>query len=582
MKSKSSKPAFVIIAAILACALIIPALPAAPSSAGNSVVVYFRVESPADAATFASTGEYQLIWAGDVTVPADVYITTIAGNTWHLYVNGSDRYIAECTAGSRQGESHDRGAANQTIGATSALAALEQASQQGSFAYEVSDNWFPGMGFFISSIGGHTGSGAVGWSYRVWNPDDAYMPDFATDMFLLGYSSMPLSLPHEQVLFYWGGSGCYPLKATSDKATVGVGEEFTATVRHYHDQGWTGIGDWEPIAEATIEVGGETFTTDSNGQVKIYLESGGNYELTARKGFDGSNFYVPTDDRTMVGVSGGDTSSWWTQTSQGDFATGAPYQVDASVSPGDVRLERGGMVTEDFILDGGTATLGGEHFYNQFKIINGATLNVPQGEILRVHANYIEVDATSTINADGRGYAGGTGTTGHGNDSFGMGAGAGGVHSDVYGGGGGGAGHNKEGGAGSYGTIMEAEAGAGGYKYGDICRTGDDTFYLGSGGGGGAGNGTVAGGTGGNGGGAVVLEGMSTEISTTVVINGSITANGEDGSNGAGVGCGGGGGSSGGTILIKGKNISIANGALSVEAGDGGDMGGGAGLFREL
>ena len=577
MKSRNRQLISTIIAAALVCALIMPVLPAAPSSASGSVVVYFRVEGPADEATFAETGEYQLIWAGNVTVPTDVYITTVTGNTWHLYVNESDRYIAECTAGSRQGESHDRCAADYIIGATSVLAALEQASQQGVFAYEVSDSWFPGMGFFIISIGGYTGSGAVGWNYRVWNPFDAYMPDFATDMFLLGYSSMPLSLPHEQVLFYWGGSGCYPLQVTSNKAAVGVGEEFTATVKYYHDQGWTGIGDWEPAAEATIKVGIETFTTGSNGQASIYLDANGNYELTATKGFDSSKFYINTDDRTVVSVSGGDTSSWWTQTTQGDFAAGTLYQVDTSVSPGDAKLERGGTVTGDYILDGSTATLGGEHFYDQFKIINGATLNVSQGEILRVHANYIEVDATSTINADGRGYTGGTGTTGQGNDGFGMGAGSGGMHSGSYGGGGGGAGHNKDGGAGSYGMIAEAEGGTGGRKYGAICRAGDDTFYMGSGGGGGAGSGTASGGNSGNGGGAVVLECMYTGTNTNVVINGTITANGDAGSNGAGAGCGGGGGGSGGTILIKGKNISIADGVLSVAAGDGGDKGGAGG-----
>jgi len=571
MKSKGKKPIFSIIAAMLVCALVMPAPWASLAQASCSV--YFRVEGPADKATFAETGEYQLIWAGSITVPDAVTITCESGEQYYLYVNSSDHYIVERLS---DHTTWDRGSADQTKGATSVLAALDEASKpaNGNFTYKVSDNWFPGMGFFISSIGGYDGVGGTGWNYRIWNPTDAYLPDFATDMFLLDYSSMPLSLPHEQVLFYWGGSGCYPLQVTSNKTVVGVGEEFTATVKYYHDQGSTGIGDWEPIADAIVEVGGETFITDSNGQVKIYLESGGNYKLTARKGFAGSDFYVQADDRTTVSVSGGDTSSWWAQTSQGDFTSGSPYQVDTSASPGDVKLERGGTVTGDYILDGSTATLGGEHFYDQFKIINGATLNVPQGEILRVHANYIEVDATSTINADGKGYAGGTGDAEHGNDGFGMGSGSRGVYSGGYGGGGGGAGHNKNGGAGSYGTMAGAEGGAGGYSYGGICRTGDDTFYLGSGGGGGGGNGTDGGGNGGNGGGAVVLECMYTGSNTNVVINGTITANGDAGSNGAGAGCGGGGGGSGGTILIKGRNISIANGVLSIAAGDGGDKGG--------
>jgi hypothetical protein len=155
-----------------------------------------------------------------------------------------------------------------------------------------------------------------------------------------------------------------------------------------------------------------------------------------------------------------------------------------------------------------------------------------------------------------------------------MGAGSTGINSGVYGGGGGGGGHTKDGGAGSYGTVTEAEGGAGGYEYGEIGRYGDDTFYLGSGGGGGAGNGTDSGGDGGNGGGCVILECMYTGDDTNVLISGNITANGEDGSNGDSTGCGGGGGGSGGTILVKGKNIHIESGVFSVAAGDGGDKGG--------
>ena len=245
------KLVYVLVIISLICAFIIPALSVQPVPADDSVVVYFRVEGPADEDTFAETGEYQTIFAGDVTVPTEVTITTTTDNTWHLYVKASDgHYWADCTAGSRTGESHDRGAADQSIGATSVLAALHQASQQGSFTYEVSDNWFPGMGMFVGAVGGYSGSGAVGWSYRVWNPTDTYMPNFASDMFLLGYSSMPLSLPHEQVLWYWGGTGsCYPLKVTSDKATVGVAEEFTVTVEYYQDQGWSGSGSWETSLE---------------------------------------------------------------------------------------------------------------------------------------------------------------------------------------------------------------------------------------------------------------------------------------------------------------------------------------------
>ena len=564
---------------ILVCALIAPAISIAPAAANPDVELYFRIEGPADAATFTDTGEYQTIWAGNINVPGSVNITTTSGNTWHLYVNDSNRYIAECVAGDRTGQVYDRGEADRNTGATSVLAALHQASIEGSFTYEILDTQFPGMGFFISTIGEHKGSGALGWNYRVWNPDHTYIPSLASDMFLLGYNSTALAVPHEQVLFYWGStSNCYPLKVTSDKATVEVSEKFTATVEYYRDIGWTGTGIWEKLAGATIDVADETFTTDDNGEATIYLEAEGTYYLTSSRGCNGGTYYTPSDDRTGLTVSGGDTYNHWTQTTQGDFASGIADKVDTSTNPGDVRLEREGTVSQNYTLNSGTDTLGGEYFFDEFKIINGATLYVSPGEILRVHANYIKVDVTSTINANGRGYNGGEGGTENGEDGFGMGNGSRGAYNISIGGGGGGAGHNDVGGNGSPGwtTDLVATEGSGGYKYGKQCwSTGNDSFYMGSGGGGGAGNGTAAGGDGGKGGGAVVLECM--DISSpddTILINGTITAKGENGANGLDDGCGGGGGGSGGTILIKGKNIFIANDSLSVAAGDGGDQGG--------
>jgi hypothetical protein len=566
MSNVNKKFVFAFMAVVLICALIVPIVSVAPVAANPDVQVYFRVECPADEDTYRETGEYELIWAGYITVPTDVNITCKSGVEYHLYVNSSDRYVVERTS---DGYTWDRGPADQNIGATSVLAALDEAStpENGNFTYEVLDTWFPGMGFFISAIDGHMGSGSVGWSYRVWNPDDAGLSPIAADSFLLGYNTMPIATPHEQVLWYWGGSGCgSPLRITSDKTAAGVGEEFTATVEYFRDYGHGPGGIWETLAGATIDVGSETFTTDDNGTAKIFLESTGTYELSARKGFDGNSYYVPSDDRTEVSVSGGDTSSWWTQTTQTDFSSGTPYQVNTSVSPGDVKLERGGTVTDDYILDGGTETLGGEYFYDNFTIKNGTTLYVADGESLIVHANHIYIDSSSKIDADGRGYDGGSGSTGNGDGGFGPGAGSRGVHSGVHGGGGSGAGYAGAGGCGSDGWSEKA---AGGYKYGGTCQSGDHSFYLGSGGGGGGGDGSSnAGGDGGDGGGAVRLE------ANTIDIDGEITAAGEDGSDGIAAGCGGGGGGSGGTIYIAGSDINIANGALTVQGGDGGDGGG--------
>ena len=575
MKSMIRKFVFSLMVMMLVCASFMLVAFVAPAAA--DVEVYFRVMPPVNESEYAKTGELYTLWAGNVTIPKEVNITCTSGWQYHLYINDADHYIQDKINAST-GEvvaSKDRGTGkwNKTVGATSVLAALHNASELGNFTYVVLDTWWIDMGFFVAAIGGPE----MDWTYRIYNPEYALMPSVGSDSCLLGYNTTDtlttLSPPQTQILWERGG---YPLKVTTNKEEVDVGEEFTATVWYYPgDLGE--LVEWEPLGVAKLNVTGETietFTSDDNGNVTIFMESNGTFELLASKRQYGCTYYVPSDNRTKVNVSGGIGATWWTQTTKDNFSAGTCNQVNVSVSPGDVLLECGGPVTKDYVLDGGTATLGGEHFYNNFTLINGATLNVPLGEILRVHANYIEVDSTSSINADGKGWSGGAGGAGDGNDGKGNlgGCGCFGVHSSTYGGGGGGAGH---GGDGEYGIYSQCDANAeGGYEgnaYGKGNLKGDDTFYMGSGGGGGAGNGTDAGGAGGYGGGVVVLEGMSLENEPTIVINGQITAEGGSGTNGEGCGCGGGGGGSGGTILIKGKNISIANGALSARGGDGGN-----------
>ena len=190
------------------------AFPGTPAEADSSVNVYIRIEGPANQSTYPTTGAYQTIWAGYVDVPTDANITAISGTTYFLYINSTtERYMAKRLS---DGQEWDRGAGNSSIGATSVLASINRASEQGNFNYTVSDSYFPGMGFLVNSVAGHAGGGAVGWNYRVWNTSDACSPSMGCDSFLLDYSTMPLDLPHQQVLWYWGGpSSTYPLITTS-------------------------------------------------------------------------------------------------------------------------------------------------------------------------------------------------------------------------------------------------------------------------------------------------------------------------------------------------------------------------------
>ena len=552
--------------AVLICALVAAAVAVPPAQANDPYVIYFRVMGRAGTPEeFQQTGEYQTIFADYVTVPTQYTVQCSSPSTgdpgciYDYYIENSRHIrhrLPDVPTCSKPEEYHDLGqVTGGTGGATSVLAALIVASQQGAFGYGVTDAYID-MGLFVYSVAGQENAGASGWSYRLWNPAGADWAPCSSDCLLLGYDNI-FPTPHTQVLWYWGGTGkFYPLRVGVDKNSVELGEEFTATVEYYKD----GSG-WLPAADARVDVGGEAFTTGDDGTAEIFLNSEGAYYLVARKGIEGSTCYIDSDDRTTVTVSGGTAVGWWTQTTELDFSAGTPDQVNTSASPGDVRLDRGGTVTEDYILDGGTAELGGEHFYDQFKILNGATLNVPVEEPLIVHANYIEVDSSSSVNADGKGYAGGAGDTGSLNDGSGPGAGGGGFYQDSKAGGGGGGGY---GGKGRNGGNDADVRGPGGASYGGSCYSGDHTFYLGSGGGAGAGDGSGSGGSGGAGGGAIKLE------ADTVIINGSISANGSHGAQG-GSNCGSGGAGSGGTIYIAGSSITISDGVLSAAGGNGAD-----------
>jgi len=303
-----------------------------PAAADDPVVVYFRVEGPANQSAYPATGEYETIFAGYINVPAQVNVTCTSGITYHLYVNSSDRYVAERTS---DGQTWDRGAGNQSLGATSVIAALEQARQQGNFSYNASDSYFPGMGFLINSIGDYTGSGAVGWNYRVWNTSDAYSPSTSCDGFLLGYDTMPLDLPHQQVLWYWGGpSGTYPLKVSTDKQTVELGESFTATVDYYYTAGYSNFGTWQALNASNVSVDGQVFTTNASGQVSISLNSSGTFNLTASKGKDANGFYIPSDGLTQITVSAATTPSPSPTPTVTATATSSPTSsITATVSP---------------------------------------------------------------------------------------------------------------------------------------------------------------------------------------------------------------------------------------------------------
>ncbi|MGP8199274.1 MAG: beta strand repeat-containing protein [Limisphaerales bacterium] len=164
----------------------------------------------------------------------------------------------------------------------------------------------------------------------------------------------------------------------------------------------------------------------------------------------------------------------------------------------------------------------------------GFELTAPAGLTLTV-SNNVEVDVGGAINANGIGYPGGTGT--------GAGRSSGGSYQDGSGGG--------------YGGIggMSSSNAVGGVTYGSF--TGPTN--LGSGGG------ASYAGAGGSGGGLIQIT-----AGGSVIVNGTISANGANGTNARS------GGGSGGSIWLTGLTLS-GSGAISANGGSGDPSHGGGG-----
>ena len=274
--------------------------PSPASADSGPVCVFLRIEGPADRSTFGQTGEYVEIWSGDVEVPREVVITAANGRQYRLFVEGG-RYKSTRLDNN---DTRDLGPADDALGAPSVLAALHQASINGGFSYQVTDSYFPGQGFFVTSIGGTPGSGSVGWSYRVWNDEVAASPQVSVERFLLGYDSTGVALPHNQVLFYWGyASRCLPLRVTPLEESVQCGLPTQVLVEAFVDEVGSG-GYWRPVEGASVCVGEECRTTDSAGLAELVFEQAGTHYLDASAGYDGSYYYVPSDGRASVDVIG--------------------------------------------------------------------------------------------------------------------------------------------------------------------------------------------------------------------------------------------------------------------------------------
>ena len=183
-----------------------------------------------------------------------------------------------------------------------------------------------------------------------------------------------------------------------------------------------------------------------------------------------------------------------------------------------------------------------------------------QSYIVSFLTNNITVDAGGSINVDAKGYDGAAGANGYGT------GGGEGINTTNYGGGGGG--HFGDGGYGRPNGLSGISM-LGGISYGDITNP----TTIGSGGGG-----SYINVVGGAGGGLVVLN-----ASSTITINGTITA---DGGAGGITSTNGAGGGSGGAVKIVANSVAgtpqsftVVGGAGGNESGVDGGGGGGGGVL---
>lgn len=235
----------------------------------EAVSVYVRVE-----------GQSSTIWSGNVTV-SESTITDDEGNS---------HYLADPTA----------------------LGALDEASQIGSFPYTV--RYYDGLGLCILSISGE-GDWTNGpwWQYRV----DDYPAEVGANSFILNVTSPP-GPPHSEMLFYSSTTFSEtPLKIALNKTEVDVGKEFAVTVNAYNDT----THNWLPCANATVHAD-QDYVTNPEGTVDISISRDGSFKVFAEK-----SGYIRSD-KVLVKVGTGEGTQ-----GQVSLSTNVVPAISIKISP---------------------------------------------------------------------------------------------------------------------------------------------------------------------------------------------------------------------------------------------------------
>lgn len=182
--------------------------------------------------TIRIEGETETIWKGEVTVGQVFFNATNVGTATTEEYN---------------------------ISYPSALGALIVASDIGGFSYSI--DYYPSWNAFILTS---VESDSDWWHYWI----DYEMP-------MVGAGDYELTDEDDEILFgYLENWDSHPLKITVDETEVTTNGEFTVEVFNETDAGVKG---------ATVHVGSNSYTTDSDGSVTINLSARGNYNIYAEK-----------------------------------------------------------------------------------------------------------------------------------------------------------------------------------------------------------------------------------------------------------------------------------------------------------
>jgi len=165
------------------------------------------------------------------------------------------------------------------------LSILHRASELGGFTYQISDQWYPDVGFYIESISDHSAQGLYGWLYLV---------NYASGNVAMNKYNIQAT---DNVLIYWGTQGVRPLKIEADRTEVAINEPFTITVKYLNNTD----GDWIPVEGGTIHVN-DDYITDSEGKALITLTESKVYDIYAEKWGSTAEEQFIRSDLIKIGV----------------------------------------------------------------------------------------------------------------------------------------------------------------------------------------------------------------------------------------------------------------------------------------